>query len=235
MRLLASNNQTIIGGQLRFLGVEGVSPYVYSVENGEGSINDEGLFSATNNSGRSLIKVTDGNGDMDEREISVLTHLQLIASMIRREMNLNEDQVFLYNQELRVPKDNRLYVSIGVQSSKIFSTSNKPDSDPTDFEFKQRVNVRDVVEINIYSKSFDALELKEEVVMALQGDYAIGLQESYGFRIAQIPSQIQNISEIDGPAIPYRFNFTFNMLYAKAKIRKIEHYETFNYEKTINK
>lgn len=234
MRLLTNMSEVVISGQIRFEAVEGTAPYVYSIICGSGSIDSStGVFTATNTTGVVKVKATDATDTVVEKEISVLSHLQLVCSIFKTDLGLDDEQVFIYNQELRVPKKKKMFISVGVQSSKVFANTAKPINDQT--ELYQSISVQDVIEVNIYSENFEALENKEDVPFALSSNYSLMLQEAFGFRVAKIPTQINNISGIDGPSIPYRFNFTFNLLYSKNRIKSVEHYDSFTRNVIFNK
>lgn len=211
-----------------FFATDGIAPYSFEVLPGGvgGSIDANGVYTAPNSCGRDTVRVTDDNSDTQEIEISVMSVIQILCEIIQTEMSLADDQVYIYNQRFKIPKDKRLYVSVGIQSTQTFGMRRKFDPDTNNLE--QTVQLQDTVEINVYSTEEDALNRKEEVLFALNGLKSENLQAAYGFKVARLTSQIQNISNLEGPKIPFRFNITLNILYSKCNTMPVDYYDTFN-------
>jgi hypothetical protein len=230
--ILNSNTQAVgLGLQARFLASGGTGPYSYSVQDGGigGTINSSsGVYTAPNSVGVDTILAVDSLGDQATLDVSVCSPLELFCDIIREEMDLDDDQVYLYNQKYNVPTDERIYIAIGILNLKAFGNSVKFDDDSE----TQSVNMLATLSINILSRSFDALSRKEEVVMALLSTYSQSQQEMNGFYIARVPSGFVNLSEEDGAAIPFRFNISVNMQYTVTKVKEVPYYDTFS-EPTI--
>jgi hypothetical protein len=65
------------------------------------------------------------------------------------------------------------------------------------------------------------------VLLALGSIYAEQQQELNSFKIGQIPSGFMNLSEIDGSAIPYRFNIVCTIQYFVQKTNPVGYFDTF--------
>jgi hypothetical protein len=84
--------------------------------------------------------------------------------------------------------------------------------------------------IDIISRSTQALLRKEEVLMALNSNYSEYQQEANSFYIGRLPvgAQFVNLSQIDGAAIPYRFNISINMQYFSRRIKPVDYFDEFS-------
>lgn len=173
------------------------------------------------------VKVVDSLAAEAEIQILVGSPLQLVCDIIQREMNLDQGQVYLWNQKINTPNDSRLYVAVGIVSTKPFANRNVPDGSGAGLESKQSVSVVATLSIDILSRSPEARERKEEVLMALFSDYSKYQQAANAFGIARLSSAFQNLSEIEGAAIPYRFNISINMQYLVRKTKAVPYYDDF--------
>ena len=163
-----------------------------------------------------------------------LTPLKFICDIIQTDMGLSDGQVYTYNQKINIPTDSQLYIAVGELSSKPFGSSLTygASGSASGYYSTESVNVMTTVSVDIMSRSTEALHRKEEVVMALNSHYSIQIQEANSFSIAKLPINLVNLGHLEGTAIPYRFNFSFNITYFKSKIQSIDYYDTFS-EHTI--
>ena len=222
---------------ITFFGASGgVAPYVFTLEpDGAGGTIDPatGKYTAPSTINTDAqktidtIKVTDDVGDFETSQIFICSPLEMLCDIIRKEMELNEGQVHIFDQKFTVPNDSRIYVSVGELSEKPFAKSKKQEVIAGKLYEVQTENFRLISNVDIYSKSTEALYRKSEAAMAINSDYAIRQQEANNFHIAPLTGQMNNISEIDGSGIPYRFNFSVTMKFAKSKVKLIPYYDTF--------
>lgn len=216
------------GGQVvPFSGSGGTAPYVYSVLAGGagGTINaSTGYYTSPTITGVDTVRVTDSLAATADTTISIRSFLELVCDIIQTEMSLSSDQVYLWDQKFDIPKDSRLYVAVGILSCKPFSNTNQV----VDGVSIQSTNFSSMVSIDIMSRGASARDRKEEVIMALNSTYAEQQQELNSFRVFPLPVGFVNLSEIDGAAIPYRFNITVAMQYFVTKQTAIDYYDDFS-------
>jgi hypothetical protein len=157
-----------------------------------------------------------------------MTALELFCSILKREMSLSADQIYLWDQKINLPIDQRLYVAVGVLSCKPFANIRKMVPGTGGILTEQLfVNMHATLSVDIISRGPDARDRKEEVILALKSTYSQQVQEANGFYVATLPSGFQNLSEIDGAAIPYRFNISVAIQYQVTKTATVDRYETF--------
>ena len=116
-----------------------------------------------------------------------------------------------------------MVISLQILDSKIISNSLKT-IDGIDV---QSVNKRAVLQIDLWSRSMEAVNRKEEIIMALVSRYAESQMENCAFKIGRIPSNFVNLSSEEGSAIPYRFNISIPIQYYIEKRKEISFYENF--------
>jgi hypothetical protein len=238
MALALVKSVTAIGPGLStsVFGVGGTEPYVYSVVAGGagGTIDaDTGLYTApaTVNAdpakASDVVMVTDDDAAEATGEILVTSPLGLVAEIIQKEMGLSASHIYFWDQKLFQPKDSGLYVALSVERCKPFANVNKFND--TTNKTEQFLNVMATLGIDIISRSFQAVMRKEEVLLALNSDYARYQQVANSFQIGQLPAAgaFLNLSAIDGAAIPYRFRIAVNILYTFTKTQAVPYFDDF--------
>lgn len=234
MSLSISQSTTAMGPLLTtgFLGVGGTPPYAYSLLAGGpgGSINPvTGLYTAPAtvpvNPAQSYetIQVTDALAATATAQVLIGSHIQLFCDIIQNQMGIANDHIYLWDQKIFQPTDSNLYVAVAVMSEKVFGNTTQgvpPNS-------LQYCNVMAVMSIDAISRGPAARDQKEQIVMALQSDYAQRQMEMNSFSIGRLPVGFTNISNLDGAAIPYRYNISVNMQYTVPRTVSIPYLDTF--------
>jgi hypothetical protein len=117
-----------------FLGTGGTAPYIYSVVAGGagGTIDpDSGLYSApivlpTNpKTSSDIIMVTDSLNATATLPILITNALGLVCEIIQKEMNLDQGRVYLWDQKIMQPTDEKVYIAVGVLSTKPFANTKR--------------------------------------------------------------------------------------------------------------
>lgn len=157
--------------------------------------------------------------------------LVALCAIIQSEMGLEDDQCYIYNSKFQIPTDQRLYVAVGVGGIKPYSniSVNESVAPALDGGMTEtlKTNVNCTVDINILSKSDEALLRKEEVFLALGSQFSKQVQQAQSMWIAKLPQSVQNLSELEPTAIPYRFRFALSVHYLVKKQKRISYYSQF--------
>jgi hypothetical protein len=229
MSLSLAVSSTIMtpGNKIRLEASGGTVPYTYSLapDGDGGSILTGGYYQASLSliKGYQTIIVTDNLGATAEKTIYILSQPQLLCQIIKTFMGLSDDQVYLYNQKFDYPKDNRIYVAVKIQTIKPFGSSSKYYGTYEELS----TNVMASLSIDIMSKSMEALTRKEEVILALRSQISQRIQVDNSFKVGELPTSFTDLSQIEGSAIPYRFNISVNMHYALMVTKNTDYYENF--------
>ena len=216
--ILGQNSAT----QLSVTG--GTSPYTWSIVAGGvgGSVSSSGLYVSPLSSGTVTVKVTDSLSAVVTKTLTVCSTLELVCEIIKHEMGLASDQVYIYNQKIAPIKDERLYVSLRVDSLKPFGVTRR-GSDIEDLS----VNMQATISIDIVSRTTEALFKKEQVLLALSSSFSHRVQNANAFHISRLSHGFVDLSNIEGASIPYRFNIALNILYVVTNQKSSEYYDTF--------
>lgn len=233
MSLVLLQNATAMAKNLTlpFAGSGGTPAYTYSVVAGGvgGTINaSTGIYTSPDAFGKDTIQVTDSVMATATATIFVGSALELVCDIIQQGMALTSDQIYLWDQKVNIPTDSRLYVAVGIVSCKPFGNTNRNDGSGSGLDAIQSVNMSSLLDINILSRGPDARNRKEEVILALNSTYAEQQQELNSFRVFPITNNFINLSQIDGAAIPYRFNISVSLQYFVSKTVVIDYFDDFS-------
>lgn len=176
------------------------------------------------------IQALDLVGNTATAKILVAPVLGLVCEIIQQEMELASGRVYIFDQKIMQPTDSGLYIAVSVLTSKPFANTLNFLSTDADLNGQGSINVLDTLSINIISRSNQALFRKEEVLLALGSLYAEQQQELNSFFIGRLPpsGQFVNLSDVDGAAIPYRFNISINVQYFTRKVKPVEFFDDFD-------
>ena len=140
-------------------------------------------------------------------------------------MGLDTQQIFIYNQNFKIPETSGLFVVIQFNSSRPYASNN---------EFIEATNeellttqTKEEYTVNVMSKDDTSRTRKEEVVMALNSNYSRNQQELYQFKIGKITGDFLNVSEVEGAAVINRFALPLTVLAHYSKTLSTDIYDTF--------
>jgi len=156
-----------------------------------------------------------------------MTAIELFCSIIKEGMDLEDDQIYLWDQKINIPPDNRLYVAVSVLNCKPYSLIRSYQDVGDDFSETITTNMLANVNVDIMSRGKDARDRKEEVILALGSTYSTMVQERNAMRIGRISNSFVNLSQLEGSAIPYRFNIGVSLQYKVSKTKAVDYYDTF--------
>ena len=205
----------------------GDAPYTYALVSASagGSVSSGGVYTSGYRPGSDVVQVTDGVGRKAYLKLYTGTAMHLLADIIKTEMGLAEGRVYIYDQKIMMPTDSGLFVALSMLSCKPFGT--KSELDPTTNEEILSCNFYASVQMDIISKSTEALLRKEEVLMSLASQYSERQQAINSFKIGRLSTNFTNLSAVDGTAIPYRFSITCGLQYLQKKTKAGDYYDTF--------
>lgn len=226
--ILPTSLDIYLNGSTTFTVSGGTAPYTFAMVSGKGTIDaSTGVYTASPVSGRDVVKVTDSLAATTQATVNIYSAITLFADIIRHEMDLLNTQVYLYNQKIKVPEDEKIYIAIGIGNAKPFGNTQNLDGTGSGLNEVLSANFMTTLSIDVMSRGSDARDRKEEIVLALQSNYSQQRQEKFGFYIAPLTGSFVNLSSIEGAAIPNRFSITCNIQYKAVKTKAIDYYETF--------
>lgn len=166
-------------------------------------------------------------------QIAHITSLDLLRDIVQQEMDLADDRIFIYAQPFTLPTDDRLFVNIEYKYSKVYSNRNLTPVNSGNISEEQNINTQEFLTVQLFSRNFEALQRKEEAVMALRSVYAQQLQEKYSFKLSSTP-QILDLTTLEESAMLYRFDIPVVFLSAYQKIKTIEWFNAFTTQVVVN-
>jgi hypothetical protein len=174
------------------------------------------------------IQATDSLSNIATSQILIGNALLLLCDIIQNQMGLANGRVYVWDQKIFQPTDSGLYIAVAIISCKPFSNVNTFNG--SNSSSYQWVNNYAQVQIDVISRDTEARDRKEEVLMALASTYSQTQQEANSFLIGRLPpgSQFVNLSNIDGSAIPYRFNISVGMQFIVPKTVNIGSIDSFS-------
>lgn len=249
MPLVLRQTATAVGPRITasFLASGGTEPYLYSVEPGGagGSINPStGVYTAPSSVPSDpsnlydTIQAEDYDGETVTAQILVGSPLLLFCEILQRELGLANGRVYLWDQKIMQPTDSDLYIAVSVPHCRPFGNVNRStsSSDEGPLSSEQYISMLAVLDIDILSRSTQALTRKEEVLLALNSDYARRQGDANSFSVGKLPAggQFLNLSSVDGAAIPYRYRISVNMQYAYFKTAETSYFNDFEVSEDID-
>ncbi len=176
---------------------------------------------------------------------------QYLVEIIKSEMGLSDNQIWVRNQTRTVPAGNGLYVVVGMVDSRPVSAQSYIEqkfdrlgriqlenggflmtesgdflADENELVYEeievQRVQTMDAIQIDIFSRDNSAITRRWEVMAALRSIVAQQTQESNFFKICRLPVSFLNISAAEGGSNLNRFSLTFNTFVWYQKSKTLE-------------
>lgn len=237
MSLALTQSFTAVGAGVNssFAGTGGMAPYTYAVLGGGagGTINaSTGFYLApavapsSPTQAYDTIQVTDSLAATASARILVGTALVLVCDIIQSQMGLSNGRVYEWDQKIFQPSDSGLYVILQVGRCKPFGNVLEY-AGGSNLTANQFTTFQATVDIDIISRGPAARDQKELVLMALLSNYSLQQQRANAFTIARVPVGFQNLSFVDGAAIPYRFRISMNMSYSVAATQAVPYMDEF--------
>lgn len=155
---------------------------------------------------------------------TILWHL---GTILQAGMQLTTNQVWIYNQKRKIPPATGLWLVIDFLTGKPYGSKSK--FNPETNQEEQSVNMSALFTIDIFSRNTQALDRKEEVILAFGSTFAQQTQEKFSFKIGRIPQGFTNLSQVEGTAILYRFQITFQVSYSVEKKISADYYDAFTH------
>lgn len=228
----------------------GVAPYTYSLAQGQvagGTIDpSSGLYTAPARvpedprSFYDYIIATDstgaqspGYGEAGNCWISVGHCWQLVAEIYRHELGLPLGRVFLFDQKVDLPEDNRPFVVISIPGMSLIGSGIKPNGTfgtnglPGWDQQLKWAQINYHMDIHLYSRDMDGLNRLPAMFMAASGLYSRQVQQENGFYISTLPRNVVNLSGLDGAAIPYHYIISIEAFYTNQWTTGSEYFDDF--------
>ncbi len=145
-------------------------------------------------------------------------------------MTLTDDQIFIYNQDIKIPPTKGLFVVLNYGTTQNYSTTNQFIPAAEEDEGAQEnisMQTREDYIINLMSKNDEARQRKEQAIMALNSNFSQEKQNEFQFQIARVSNSFNNVSELEGAGMVNRFAITISLLAHYSQTNDTPYYQTF--------
>jgi hypothetical protein len=160
---------------------------------------------------------------------------EIIVDIVREFMELSQENIWIRDQNRKIPNDKGMYVVVGMVDAKPYSAQSNLEthftegSDPIPFEVEvSRIQTRENIQIDIMSRSADAISRRWELLLALNSIYSKQQQEQFGFKISRLPANFVNTSGAEGGSNINRFSITIACLVWYEKVSDLPVYDYYN-------
>lgn len=158
-----------------------------------------------------------------------ISTLTLVCDLIKTSLNLAGDQIWIYNQKINIPKDNRLYVIVSQVSAVQYAAGKKHSFSPSVTSTTHQ-HTQETIRIELLSSGTSAIDRAQEVIGALSSDYAEELGNKNGLRFARIPSSVTDTSFLEVTQQLFRTTIELRVLRAYTQSKTAAYYDSFTIE-----
>lgn len=131
---------------------------------------------------------------------------KLIADILTHEMQLEKDQIWILDQDRKIPNTKGLFIAVGFVDGMPYSVSKEiyyldvgtAPNIITQMWERQTVQMQENIQINISSRDTTARDRRWEIIAALESIYSKQRQECGAVKIARIPRTVANASSSEG-------------------------------------
>lgn len=160
--------------------------------------------------------------------------IDLIRTILIREMSLDAERVNIYNQKWKIPATEGLFITVEYRGApKIVSSRSTVVDNGADMIEYQDLNVKENVVVGVFSRNTDALVQKENVLMSLSSVYSQQIQEANSFKIFTNLG-IEDVSALEGAGILYRFDISAVIHAWYNRTTKPDYYDSFSVRVRVN-
>lgn len=155
--------------------------------------------------------------------------VKIVLDIVLRYLGFSDQQGWIFNQQKVIPNTPGPFVIVHYLGSKPYATTAAigVDEDDNTIETISTQN-QDLISIEIISQDNTARGLYPKISAALKGNYSLQQQEKYNFRIAENPTNIRNISSLDGGSMLTRIVIDTYLLSWAQYTTIIEYFDQFS-------
>lgn len=150
-----------------------------------------------------------------------------LANLLREELNGQPEQVVVYNQEWDIPPTGDWFIAVAFVNGTPYGQSKTYRATAEGLTEFQSQNVREMYSIMLFSSSDLARKLKQEILFAMNSDRSERFQGLYNFKIANLPTNFQDVSAVEATARLNRYDLDFNILVSYSRSRATPYFNKF--------
>lgn len=154
--------------------------------------------------------------------------LKTVCDILKVGMNLQDDQIWIYNQKVDIPNDKRLYVVVSMKSETVIGNNIE---EKNVYEGQDEVvwsNVVSDIGIELFSYNVNALNRRYDVLSSMRSTYSVQKQEELNCNIGRRPVAFFDSSFLAPSARLYSFYFMYRITHVENSARPIDFYDDFS-------
>ena len=155
--------------------------------------------------------------------------LKTVCDILKVGMNLQDDQIWIYNQKVDIPNDKRLYVVVSLKGETVIGNNIE---EKNVYEGQDEVvwsNVVSDIGIELFSYNVNALNRRYEVLSSMRSTYSVQKQEELNCNIGRRPVAFFDSSFLAPSARLYSFYFMYRITHVESSAnRAVEYYDDFS-------
>lgn len=159
--------------------------------------------------------------------------LKTVCDILKVGMNLDNDQIWLYNQKVDIPNDKRIYVVVSLKKEEVFG-NNIEIKETNGLDEVIWTNLVSDVGIELFSYNTNALNRRYEVLSSMRSVYSVQKQEELNFNIGRNPTVFLDSSFMSLTARLYSFYYEYRITHVEHSSRPVEYFDKFSKEIKIN-
>lgn len=155
--------------------------------------------------------------------------LKTVCDILKKGMNLADDQIWIYNQKIDIPNDKRLYVVVSLKNETVIG--NNIDTENTEYGQDEVIwtNLLTDVGIELFSYNVNALNNRYKVLSSMRSTYSVQKQEELNCNIGRKPVTFFDSSFLAPSARLYSFYFLYRITHVENSAKnEIEFYDDFS-------
>lgn len=154
--------------------------------------------------------------------------LKTVCDIIKNQMGLQDDQVWIYNQKVDIPNDKRLYVVVSIDNEDIFGANlnNKPTEEGLDTE--TWINVRTNISINTFSSGTVCMTRKYDIIGAMRSVYSVQQQEKNNMQISRVPRVFMDASFATPTERLFSYHYEYSIMHVERISHNVDYYDDFS-------
>lgn len=154
--------------------------------------------------------------------------LKIICDIIKNQLGLQNDQIWLYNQKVDIPNDGRMYVVVSVDNEDVFGSNIEKREVDTGEEADTWMNIKTNISINTFSYGNECLEKRYDIISAIRSVYSIQQQEKYNMQIARVPRIFMDASFATPTARLFSYHYEYSILHIEKRTHKVDYFDDFS-------
>jgi len=132
---------------------------------------------------------------------------QVIVAILVEYMGLNSQNVYVRDQNLKIPNDKETRIVVGMVDEKVIAVNKShPNSeDPNSLLENIGVVTRENIQIDIFGANTEVISRRWEIIAALASTISVQAQEENQFQIFRVSTTFANTSGAEGGSNINRF------------------------------